>query len=718
MKTPQRLSSCSRVLNLVLALALLFSVSVSTAFAATAAPSDSYIAVNKVGDTTKYYGGYEEEAPELTLEVGATYHVEVCCKFVADNVVEAAKGVNLWATLTNKVYLVGESGGITVSVGAENLDEFPMFFGFQAGEDLSIVPDPASYQIFSDKFPDGSKSDALDFPVSGDYPLYVGDLASGHTCRLEFDFTAEPWTPNGENVAGDQLDVFNVDGQQHTFSIREVSSSSSAIFSEDATIDHPMTLDPGKTYEVWASWQYDQQATTEVSGIGFNFQAPETVRKGQSYCAFSIYAADKARDYTSDSRLIWHNASADLEIQILPNTIKVWSDGELKDGSVPPLPAESYAVSNWLWDVPLGYDSLGGAFKAGNTCYASFQISTKAVDLSEVEQNPNDGSAEPGGDANEPGEGTGDPATSGEPVETYDPTLPKVFKGVVDSSSRALFKEDARPDYAVFNSVTNNPSYGDETKFLVITDLTEEKTYREGTVKLIPGRQYQVQVYYRNDSVFEKGPYFDTSRTAKSAYLYVDMPYEIASGSAERMTATITAENTMPLSVSTSLDLTSDYGLSLEYMDGSATSQRDGGNDIEAVNYEHLFRDGVSLGGIKSQAYGTITFTIRAVADDSVVAAELPSDSVQAPPEPGFWSKISFPTVAVSLLLSAILYAVARLVEIVFAKRQAATELTATTEEPESSTGDQTAAALDTVQNATPPDTAQDAPDGQDPPIT
>lgn len=711
MKMSQHLNFCSRIFTFIMAFAVLFSISVSTAFAATAAPSDSYIAINKVGDSTKFYGGYEEEAPELTLEVGATYHVEVCWKYAPEDNAEVAKGVNLWATMINRIYLAGDSGEITVSVGAENLDESAMFLSFQAGGDLVIVPNLDSYQIFSDAFPNGSKQDALGFPVNGDYSLYMGDLASGHICRLEFDFTVDPWAPSEGNESSAGQDVFNVDGQQHTFSICEVGSNSDATFSEDVSSDHPVVLDPDKNYELWASWQYNQQATAEVSGIGFNFQAPTTVRKGQTYCAFSIYAADKARAYTSDSLQIWHTASADLELQVLTDTIKIWSDGELKDGSAPPLPAESYNVSNWLWDVPLGYNSLGGTFAAGDTCYVSFQISTKATNLPEVEQNHSDGTTEPSDNA--------DSSTApSEPVETYDPTLPKVFKGVVDSSNRELFKEDARPEYAVFNSVTDNPDYGDETKFLTITDLTKNKTYREGTVTLVPGRQYQVQVFYRNDSTYEKGYLFNTSRTAEGAYLYVDMPYEIAPGSIAYMNATISAENTLPLTVSAGLNLTSDYGISLEYMDGSASHQRNGGDDIEAVDYEYLFRDGVSLGDVKSQVFGTITFTIRAVADDSIVAAELPNDGANGPSGSGFWSKVSLPTVVVSLLLSAILYVVARLVEIVVTKRRAATELTAAAEEAGQPASDQATTALDTRHDAAAPDAPQSPSDGQDPPTT
>ncbi len=448
---------------------------------------------------------------------------------------------------------------------------------------------------------------------------------------------------------------FNPGTTGSNFSIKEVGSSQ-AIYSKDASYASPMTLEAGKTYEFWSYWEYDANATSDTTGIGFTFQSTVLAESG-SMSFFNAYVADYSRTNTvEDAEAIWYMPAEDLEIEILTDTIKVWSDGQLGEG-VNPDPASYTKANNYLWDIPVGYDALDGVFKPGQACYMGFQITTKAVDLPETPKvSANDSNpSNPTGTVKTP-----TPEVTAEPEETYDPTLPRVFKGEVDSSNRALFTEEARPDYAVFNSVTNNSKYGDETKFVRITDLGSDKEYLEGTVQLVHGRQYQVQVLYRNDSTRAKGSYLTFSRDADAAQLLVTMPYELAAGTTGRLGATISAENTMPLAVSAGVDLKSDYGVSLQYVEGSAVWQKNGSDEITAIDYEKLFRDGVSLGDIGSGVYGTVTFTIQVVADDSVVA-NLPESEIATDPDGFFDGKawnVYAPIVVASVLITLLVIAI------------------------------------------------------------
>lgn len=440
---------------------------------------------------------------------------------------------------------------------------------------------------------------------------------------------------------------FNPGTTGSNFSIKEIGSSQ-AIYSKDASYSSPIALEAGKTYEFWSCWEYDANATSDATGIGFTFQSAVLAESG-SMSFFNAYVTDYDRTITvEDAEAIWYKPAEDLEIEILTDTIKVWSDGQLGEG-VNPDPASYDKNNNYLWDVPVGYDALDGIFKPGQACYVGFQITTKAVDLPET--------PEANADESNPSNPTGavetpTPEVTAEPEEIYDPTLPRVFKGEVDSSNRALFTEETRPDYAVFNSVTNNTKYGDETKFVRITDLSSGKEYLEGTIQLVHGRQYQVQVLYRNDSIREKGTYLTLSRDADAAQLLVTMPYELAAGTTGRLGATISAENTMPLAVSAGVDLRSDHGVSLQYVEGSAVWQKNGSDKITAIDYEKLFRDGVSLGDIGSGVYGTVTFTIQVVADDSVVA-NLPENEISVDSDNFFDGKawnVYIPIVVASVL--------------------------------------------------------------------
>ncbi len=196
--------------------------------------------------------------------------------------------------------------------------------------------------------------------------------------------------------------------------------------------------------------------------------------------------------------------------------------------------------------------------------------------------------------------------------ECHYSTSPQVSNdGVIDySASRVLFAEENRPNYAVFNSVIDNAIYGDERKFMRITDLTTDQTYREGIIELVPDRQYRVEVFYRNDAASIQENSTEVARNADETTLLVTMPSKLEVGTTGRFTAIISAESTTPRTVSAGLSLTSSRSLYLEYVDGSAVWQKNSSDGIEIIEYERLSSDGVSMGSIGSGEYGTISFVI------------------------------------------------------------------------------------------------------------
>ena len=422
---------------------------------------------------------------------------------------------------------------------------------------------------------------------------------------------------------------FNCTNAGDTFSIRDVNASEqSAVFANDTTYGVPMALEAGKTYELQSRWEYNPDATEDISDVYFGLICFSEVVTGElSYFSCYLGLPDETHSYDEQcAETIWFKSTENLTLEFVPNSLKVWSDGKLSNGIYPDS-SQYNLYNNYLGSLLLGYDALDGTFAPGQACYVSIQVTTK-VNESVVTTEPpasEQPSSEPSSTPSESPEVT-------PPVEeeTYDPSLPHTFKGEAASANRKLFTEENRPDYATINSITNNPTYGDETQFFILTDIATGREYREGTVKLEPGHQYSVQILIRNDAGFRQGYTQKFDRYAEKVSFVVSMPYELGAGAIERFSATVSAENTMPLAVSAGVSITSDYGLSLQYSEGSAAIQWNGGADIEPIDSEKLFRDGVYLGRMGSGKYGVVSFTIRAVADDSVPAAELSGDGTIA----------------------------------------------------------------------------------------
>ncbi|MEU5098500.1 hypothetical protein [Streptomyces sp. NPDC020996] len=63
-----------------------------------------------------------------------------------------------------------------------------------------------------------------------------------------------------------------------------------------------------------------------------------------------------------------------------------------------------------------------------------------------------------------------------------------------------MYTENARPERAVLNSVTDNPSYGDERNFLAVEEVSTGRWQTDGDVALKPGHTYEASIFFRNDA--------------------------------------------------------------------------------------------------------------------------------------------------------------------------------------------------------------------------
>lgn len=137
---------------------------------------------------------------------------------------------------------------------------------------------------------------------------------------------------------------------------------------------------------------------------------------------------------------------------------------------------------------------------------------------------------------------------------------------------RTTFTMEKPATYPVFNSITNNPTIGDERDFVRVGEINADVTKMSNEVTIVPGRQYLVYIYFHNNasSTFNDAEH-DHSGVALRARMSSSFSTVITPDEKGTITATITADNTNPLSVwDEAYMVTSSEKVLLNYVKGSA----------------------------------------------------------------------------------------------------------------------------------------------------
>ena len=111
----------------------------------------------------------------------------------------------------------------------------------------------------------------------------------------------------------------------------------------------------------------------------------------------------------------------------------------------------------------------------------------------------------------------------------------RYVEGVNWGPARKGYYFDNRPNYAVFNSIIDNPSFGDERHFLSITGPTQ--TVGEHLIAIIPGNTYTVEIHYFNDGRPESNA--SGMGYAQKAKIIVNLPERIIANKPEILQANI-----------------------------------------------------------------------------------------------------------------------------------------------------------------------------------
>jgi len=138
------------------------------------------------------------------------------------------------------------------------------------------------------------------------------------------------------------------------------------------------------------------------------------------------------------------------------------------------------------------------------------------------------------------------------------------------SPDRPTYTMKVPADHVTFNSITDNPSYGDERTFFDAKDATNTASGGfKDNVTVSNGEEVLLRIYVHNNAAANlNGTNYDGVGVAKGAKLRIYLP--TATANALRANAYVSATNAAPLEVADTVDFNSSTPFSLSYVPGSA----------------------------------------------------------------------------------------------------------------------------------------------------
>ncbi len=149
-------------------------------------------------------------------------------------------------------------------------------------------------------------------------------------------------------------------------------------------------------------------------------------------------------------------------------------------------------------------------------------------------------------------------------------------------------------DHVTFNSITNNPAYGDERNFVRIKEATASDSTYSDNVTLQGGKKYEVYVYYHNNASSSLNA--SGVGVAKNVQLRMEMPAVVHAGESGDLNGYISASNATPGTVYDNATMTAaNADVALSYVPGSATIHNFGSTNGQALP-DSIMNTGTKLG--------------------------------------------------------------------------------------------------------------------------
>jgi uncharacterized repeat protein (TIGR01451 family) len=138
-------------------------------------------------------------------------------------------------------------------------------------------------------------------------------------------------------------------------------------------------------------------------------------------------------------------------------------------------------------------------------------------------------------------------------------------------SNRPTFTIEKPADYVTFNSITNNPKYGDERNFAHIKESGAADSTYTNKISLKAGQEYTVFVYYHNNAASNLNE--SGKGIAHGTYIKAELPANVLKGAANAgSNIYIGASNANPSQVFDNIYFanSTDADITLRYVQGSA----------------------------------------------------------------------------------------------------------------------------------------------------
>lgn len=158
--------------------------------------------------------------------------------------------------------------------------------------------------------------------------------------------------------------------------------------------------------------------------------------------------------------------------------------------------------------------------------------------------------------------------------------------------------------HATFNSITDNPSVGDERNFVRIREANATNKFTD-EVHLTPGKIYEIYIYYMNDA----SPALENTSvgTAHDVRVRSSFPHIVTPARKFVVNATISASDTVPRDVWDGAYLTTDDDVVLEYVPNSLILHSYTETHGRALDANELFSRSGTLIPIDNDLPGVIT---------------------------------------------------------------------------------------------------------------
>ncbi|MEK7621137.1 MAG: PKD domain-containing protein [Patescibacteria group bacterium] len=129
---------------------------------------------------------------------------------------------------------------------------------------------------------------------------------------------------------------------------------------------------------------------------------------------------------------------------------------------------------------------------------------------------------------------------------------------------RATYTIEDPADHITFNSITNNPNYGDERNFVLIKDAanTAAGGWSHTDINVTPGKEYLVRMYVHNNAAE------DLNKVSTNTRVMANVP--TTTGNQAQIDGFVTSDNASPKQVWDDVVLKSDKRFNIAYVAGSS----------------------------------------------------------------------------------------------------------------------------------------------------